>query len=295
MATKTYKLSKEQIDTLYSRVLPRSEKETKPQYTYWQLKADGVTYTAYTSGKVVVQGKDLFESEIYFKDVEIPVAISKNTYPQAGSDEVGCGDYLGPIVVGICLIPNESTAKLLLDAGLRDSKAMTENKIFELDRLIRKYATVTTIVLDPEHYNNWRTKGMNMVDIKCVLHKMAWERLQRKKALPGFRVIDGFCTAERYDKAIKGRTTVKGIQFIPKADSTYVSCMAGAVVARAKFLTEMEKMSNRLNTSLERGADEKANMSAVKCIRQNPELSLSDIAKLDFANTAKVRKLLTIY
>lgn len=294
MATKTIKQTKEQIDNLYNILLPQAEKETKPQYTYWQLKVKGIVYTAYTSGKVLIQGKDITESNKYIQEDSIPESVTNNRYPQAGSDEVGCGDYLGPIVVGICSIPNKKVANLLLDNGLKDSKDLSENKIMELDKLIRKHAIVSTIVLKPEQYNKWTAKGMNMVDIKCHLHKMAWEALQRKEDLPGLRVIDGFCTKERYDKTVKN-TTVKGIQFIPKADGEYVSCMCGAVVARAKFLRLMQAMEREWNTLFERGGNEKADMSAVKFVQEHSFDELEKVAKLNFANTKKVRKYLSVY
>lgn len=293
MAVKTYKLTKEAIEKAYSKLLPASSAESKPQYTYWQLKVNGITYTAYTSGKLVVQGKDISEAEQFIRDKSIEMAVC-NTYPQVGSDEVGCGDYLGPIVVGICYIENQQTAEYLLENGLADTKTLTDKKITELDRLIRKVARVSTIVLTPNKYNKWARQNLNMVEMKCQLHRMAWSEMQKKVNLPGLRVIDGFCTEERYKEAVNGKG-VQGIQFIPKADSNYVSVMCGAVVARAKFLREITKMENQWNFILEKGASDKANMSAVKFIQENGRDNLEKVAKLNFSNTKKVDKYVEVH
>lgn len=293
MAVKTYKLTKEAIEKAYGRLLPNSSSESKPQYTYWQLKVSGITYTAYTSGKLVVQGKDISEAERFIDEQDMKIART-NMYPQMGSDEVGCGDYLGPIVVGICYIEDQRTADYLLESGLADTKTLSERKILELDKKIRMVARVSTVVLTPEKYNKWARRNLNMVDIKCQLHRMAWSQMQKKVSLPGLRVIDGFCTEERYKEAVHGQG-VQGIQFIPKADSNYVSVMCGAVVARAKFLKEITKLENKWNFILEKGASETANMSAVKFIQENGRDNLEQVAKLNFSNTKKVDKYIEIH
>ena len=45
-----------------------------------------------------------------------------------GSDEVGTGDYFGPIVVTATLV-NKENRKLLEDLHIMDSKKMTDDKI----------------------------------------------------------------------------------------------------------------------------------------------------------------------
>ena len=59
MNTITKKMSKQEIFALKERVANQIQKESRPQYTFYQIKLRECTITAYTSGKVVFQGKDL--------------------------------------------------------------------------------------------------------------------------------------------------------------------------------------------------------------------------------------------
>lgn len=46
-----------------------------------------------------------------------------SSYPQAGSDEVGTGDFFGPIVVCAAVVPDEKTAE-----ELRKLKSPTQRR-----------------------------------------------------------------------------------------------------------------------------------------------------------------------
>ena len=94
MATLTKKMTKEEIIQLKNQLTPFILNESTPQYTYYQIKTKECTITAYTSGKVVFQGADLNWLEPEKKEES-----KKEAYDQAGSDEVGTGDYFGPVVV----------------------------------------------------------------------------------------------------------------------------------------------------------------------------------------------------
>lgn len=296
MASKTYRLNKPEIDNLYQRVLPISTRETKPQYTYWQLKTEAGTVTAYTSGKVLVQGKDITPIERMFnlKSSSIVANTEAVKYPQAGSDEVGCGDYFGPVVVGACVIPSKEVADLLIQEGIKDSKALSERSIYHLDQLIRRHCVYTIICLKPEKFNEWNREGKNMVEIKCILHKLAWDNLAKKTPLPGVRMIDGFCTEEVFTKYTKGQA-VKGITFQTKADSEYISCMAGAIIARAKFLREIDKMEKAWDTTFPRGASEQVDQAGWVFTTENTFVDLNKVAKTSFANTRKIEILRNIH
>ena len=98
-------------------------RETTPQYAKWQAKDGDTVITLYESGKVVFQGKDadlssdfwITTEKINSGKVEVKNSsdnkkkdkLDKTSYvnpriyysSSIGSDEVGTGDYFGPIVV----------------------------------------------------------------------------------------------------------------------------------------------------------------------------------------------------
>ena len=53
-------MSKKQIEQLKKQIDPYVLKVSQPAYTYYQAKLESCTITAYTSGKVVFQGKEPF-------------------------------------------------------------------------------------------------------------------------------------------------------------------------------------------------------------------------------------------
>lgn len=53
---------------------------------------------------------------------------SKNV---VGSDEVGTGDYFGPMIVAACYV-DQAMMPLLKQLGVKDSKAMTDPEICEI-------------------------------------------------------------------------------------------------------------------------------------------------------------------
>lgn len=97
------------------RELKIHTKESQPANTLWQIKTkSGIIISAYKSGKVVFAGNDLdFLDEP--DDEQFKVQKLKNgkisSYPQAGSDEVGTGDFFGPIVVCAAVVPDEKQLK----------------------------------------------------------------------------------------------------------------------------------------------------------------------------------------
>ena len=103
--------------------------EKTPPYAVFQVKQYDCVITLYESGKVMFQGlgadieasmwKDL-ENHFNDRDIDNEVKAKEEKeddktyyyYDAIGSDEVGTGDYFGPIIVTATLV-NKDTRKLL--------------------------------------------------------------------------------------------------------------------------------------------------------------------------------------
>ena len=121
------------------------QRDKKPPYSVFQAEEGGTIITLYESGKVMFQGisadidanmwKDL-ERHFNDRDIDSEIKNKENKeddktyyyYDAIGSDEVGTGDYFGPIIVTATLV-DKSTRKLLEDLKIMDSKKMTDEKI----------------------------------------------------------------------------------------------------------------------------------------------------------------------
>src|ERR1044071_5410107 len=160
----TTKLTPEQAATL--RVYLRDHDFVFRDVPYAEFAgAKGqVNVVFYTSGKLVVQGKGtrefiefvlepliLKEAKLGYEEVLNPEMLA----PRIGVDESGKGDFFGPLCVAGVYV-NESSVKVLKEAGVRDSKAISsERKIADLAELIKKTpgCVPTVIPIGNEAYN----------------------------------------------------------------------------------------------------------------------------------------------
>ena len=285
MTTITKKYSEKEIYALKKRLQNSILKESQPNYTYYQIKTKECTITAYTSGKVVFQGKDLSWMEDH------PSKKIDNQFPQAGSDEVGTGDYFGPVVVSASII-HEKDVETLKKLGIQDSKQINDEKIRKLAIEIKKICPHTILIVPPKKYNQIH-QSHNMVDIKCLLHNQAYLNLKNKGyPLPEFKIIDQFVQEKSYYRYLKNKEEViHNIHFETKAENKYLSVACASILARNAFLEYWDQMEEKYNFSFVKGASNKVDLCAKKFVNQFGTKELEQVAKLHFANTKKITNL----
>ena len=130
-STITLKLTSNQEEQLFATFNEFSS--TPPQYAKWQLKPENCVITCYTSGKTVFQGKDanIYAAAFMNEPVAPTTTTSMSQYPQAGSDEVGTGDYFGPVCVCASYVTKEDI-DFLVKLGVRDSKKLTDADMLKI-------------------------------------------------------------------------------------------------------------------------------------------------------------------
>ena len=108
----------------------------KNEFVSTLIKLDNVTITIYTSNKVVFQGKEAeYESSLWG---EVHEMIWKCKKEHIGSDEVGTGDYFGPICVCASYVTKDDI-DWLNSLGVNDSKTLTDERIIKIaPELIKK-------------------------------------------------------------------------------------------------------------------------------------------------------------
>ncbi len=283
MASVTKTMTKDEIFQLKESLSGMILKTSQPAYTYYQIKLEDCTITAYTSGKVVFQGKDLsWMEEETAPEQELP-------FPMAGSDEVGTGDYFGPVVVAACIVEKENE-KELKAIGIHDSKQITDNKIKKLAADIKKLCSHTILIVSPEKYNQVH-KAHNMVDIKCLLHNQAYVNLRNKGyELPEFMVIDQFVSEKNYYRYLsKEKDVIRNIHFETKAENKYIAVACASVLARNAFLEYWEKMEETYQFTFDKGSGTKVDECAARFVDQFGFENLGKVAKLHFKNTEKLK------
>lgn len=282
-------------------------RDKKPPYSVFQAEEGGTIITLYESGKVMFQGisadidanmwKDL---ESHYNNRDIDSEINKKEekendktyyyYDAIGSDEVGTGDYFGPIIVTATLV-DKSTRKLLEDLKIMDSKKMTDDKIRRCAPILMNKLPYVTFTLSNTKYNEMSSKGFNMNKIKAILHNRVLFELSNK-GIPYHKIIvDQFTTPRSYFSYLKQENItdkVTKITFLTKGESKHLSVAAASVISRYLFLQEMDKLSSKYKIDIPKGASPKVDNVAKKILDTYGKNELNKIVKLNFKNTEKI-------
>lgn len=279
-------------------------KDKTPPYAVFQAMEEDTTITLYESGKLMFQGTSAdidanlwidLEKKLNNRIINYDGSETKKkevdfmNFSTIGSDEVGTGDYFGPIVVTASFVSTEQF-EYLEKLGVRDSKKITDEKIKEIAvQLIEKIPHVTTI-MDNKTYNNAQEKNANMNKIKAYLHNKAIYTLMSKEKYNYAKiVIDEFCSKENYYKYLEGiDNVVNHITFLTKAEDQVFSVAVSSIISRYVFLREMDKLSDSIHIPLPKGAGEEVNKIGKEIITKYDKDKLNEIAKLNFKNTNKI-------
>lgn len=263
---------------------------TPPQYAKWQLKPENCVITCYTSGKTVFQGKDanVYAAAFMQGQDEIPNAATTNQYPQAGSDEVGTGDYFGPVCVCASYVIHDDV-DFLIKLGVRDSKQMSDADMLKIGPLLMERIPHSLLIVPPQKYNRVHESN-NLNAIKAKLHNQAYINLAKKIELPSFKIIDQFTPETSYYRYLKNEPQIiRGIHFETKAEDKYLSVAVGSIISRYGFLKTWEEMEKKYNMTLPKGSGDKVDIVAQAFVERYGLERLGEIAKLHFKNTEKIR------
>ncbi|MBR8664137.1 ribonuclease HIII [Bacillus paralicheniformis] len=298
-------------------VIERMQSHYRPHMTslsvqgaVFQAKPQGCTITAYRSGKVLFQGKNAEkEAERWTADAETPAAkkpASKKSIPSVyqppegigsmsviGSDEVGTGDYFGPITVA-CVYADKAKLPLLKELGVKDSKNLKDPQIVQIARDLIKTVPYSLLVLKNDKYNDLQKKGMSQGKMKALLHNQAITHLLKKLdcTRPEAILIDQFAEPAVYFKHLAGKNAIKErTYFSTKAEGIHLSVAAASIIARYSFLMEMDKLSKEAGMTLPKGAGPLVDEAAAKLIKKHGEGALRVFTKLHFANTQKAKRI----
>jgi ribonuclease HIII len=263
---------------------------TPPQYAKWQLKPENCVITCYTSGKTVFQGKDanVYAAAFMQGQDEIPNTATTNQYPQAGSDEVGTGDYFGPVCVCASYVTQDNV-DFLIKLGVRDSKQMSDADMLKIGPLLMERIPHSLLIVPPQKYNRVHESN-NLNAIKAKLHNQAYINLAKKIELPSFKIIDQFTLETSYYRYLKNEPQIiHGIHFETKAEDKYLSVAVGSIISRYGFLKTWEEMEKKYNMTLPKGSGDKVDIVAQAFVERYGLERLGEIAKLHFKNTEKIR------
>ena len=284
------------------------KRDNTPPYAIFQADTGDTIVTLYESGKAMFQGvsadieagmwesirkdKDNIDYFVDTKEVnikkDIEVEIPSNI-SSVGSDEVGTGDYYGPIVVTASFVSKDNIP-FLTELGVRDSKKLSDEQILKIVPKIIKKIPYKTIMLSNKEYNDNYGKDMNMNKIKAVLHNKVLTEMVKDNNYD-YIVVDQFEPEKSYYNHLSDvPNSLKGITFITKAEDKCLSVAVSSLISRYIFIKEMDKLGDKYGIFLPKGANYYVEDIGIKLVNKYGEKILHDIAKLNFSNTNRILK-----
>lgn len=284
------------------------KRDKTPPYAVFQADTGDTIVTLYESGKAMFQGvsadieagmwesirkdKDNIDYFMDTKDTKIKKEDQVDILSDiasVGSDEVGTGDYYGPIVVTASFVSKDNIP-FLTELGVRDSKKLSDEQILKIVPKIIKKIPYKTIMLSNKEYNDNYGKDMNMNKIKAVLHNKVLTEMVKDNDYD-YIVVDQFEPEKSYYNHLSDvPNPLKGITFITKAEDKCLSVAVSSLISRYIFIKEMDKLGDKYGIFLPKGANYYVEDVGIKLVNKYGEKILHDIAKLNFSNTDRILK-----
>lgn len=274
-------------------------RDKKIPYVVFQAQEEDTVITMYESGKVMFQGVSA--------DVDAAMwgtALENTKEKQAerkkenakyyncsavGSDEVGTGDYFGPIVVTATFVSKEDIP-FLEKLGVGDSKKIDDSKILKIAPEIAKKIKYKSVILSNREYNENYTKDINMNKIKAILHnRVLYQLVNEVRPKYDYIIVDEFAREARYYDYIKDQKVIqRNITFMTKAEDKNMAVACGSIISRYIFLKEFDKLCDSIHIPLPKGAGKDVDSIGEEVVEKYGEEKLKDIAKLNFKNTERI-------
>lgn len=205
-----------------------------------------------------------------------------------GVDEVGVGDYFGPLVSSAVFIPREKM-RFLSELGIKDSKKISDKKIKELAPIIQKNTINQVFFLSPHGYNQLNLQ-YNSNELKMFCHLNTISKVANETT-SDFVLIDQFSTLKSiknyYQKIMIDDNWAKipnfnaDISLLKKAENYSLAVACASILARNFFLNYMEQMSEEYKINFPLGAGNSVKEFAKKLFIDK-NINPKKVAKIHF-------------
>lgn len=242
----------------------------------------------YKTYKVVFQGKtdsEAFQHYQYWNNIINNVEKQFNII---GSDEVGVGDFFGPLVVTACYLKPKNW-ELLEKLNIRDSKTLSDQQIKTIAPELIANIDYCTLIINNEHYNSYFKKYKNSHVIKAIGHNQVINKLAHKTNCHQ-AIIDQFASSDKYYEYLKiaGEKNFLHLTFNTQAESKFIVVACAAIISRFYFLEKILELEAKYGIKIVLGAGKKVDIALNKIFNGQHFIPMNKIAKLHFKNYQKL-------
>jgi ribonuclease HIII len=301
----SFKATKSQIEKVIKHYRGYEIPPTN-DYTLFRAKFNRVNITIYKTETILFQGKNedseyMVWAEKFNLPTETVTEVKDNQHyyymSVIGSDEVGTGDFFGPIVVAACYVKTEYVNHLR-DLGVRDSKLLKDSQIIKLASKITATVPYSIMVLSNQKYNSMYQEGeVNQNIIKALLHNSVIgsliEKLDKTKDHVDVILVDEFIPKDKYLEYIaKHPHVITNIETVQKGEGVHLAIAAASILARYAFLKQLNQMSKDYGVTLLKGASEAVDKQIADILSEKGLGVLTNIGKLNFSNYERAKSIL---
>jgi ribonuclease HIII len=283
------------LDEWEVKVVDHREIDYGTQYRL-ERGPESVRLNVYTTGKMIVQGpssglKDLLTGRIAAREGKregANVARSRPNFdvtPRVGVDEAGKGDYFGPLVVAGVRITGKKAAEELQELGVRDSKTLGVSVAQSMaDRILEAVGpqNVRVVSLAPREYEARRSRAGN---VNKLLDEVDAKIIGELKEGVELVVVDQYATSawERLQTLVSEEVRMEVRQ---RAEDD-LAVAAASILARARFLRELRRLSGWVGFELPKGATHVVDAGR-RVFEERGEAGLEAVAKTSFRTTEQI-------
>jgi ribonuclease HIII len=258
--------------------------------------SETATLDVYHTGKVSEGGKESglkallrdwrLSQTAVGSDETVRGATRPNATPRIGTDEAGKGEYLGPLVVAGTRVLGPKKDLELREIGVRDSKTLGLRQVSEMAAGVRRILgpeNVRVISLAPREYEARRTNAGG--NVNRLLGELNAEIIDELKGEVEAIIVDAFGEKARSHVEPYVPRGVR-LEVRPRAEDD-AAVAAASILARARYLEEMERLSERVGFELPRGSTHVLE-AARRVVDELGEEGLAEVAKIHFSITRQV-------
>ncbi|HSL00319.1 MAG TPA: hypothetical protein VK869_08265 [Rubrobacteraceae bacterium] len=256
-----------------------------------------VTLNVFSTDKVVVQGKrdsalrDRLEGWLVGNPTgrvrgsrkSRTSEVVPDSTPRVGTDEAGKGEYFGPLVVAGVRVLDAGQSRRLQALGVRDSKTVANVRATRLAAEILGAVGVQNVrelTLLPREYAKRRKEAGSVQKLLGELHGEILCDLEDEVEVA---IVDSLGPGSGLDRHAPPGLRV---EMRPRAEDD-VAVAAASVVARARYLEEMDRLSEVVGFELPRGSTH-VREAVLRVHSERGMVGLEEVAKTHFSITERV-------
>jgi len=232
---------------------------TTNDYELLRIKDGEIDIVVYKSGKLVHNGSHASKEIIDF------ILTRERTFDYLiGSDEVGKGEWYGPLVVtAVALKPNDVAR--LRKIGVRDSKLLGKSEIERLTKEILASGVIyKNVVLMPETYNEryaeFRKEGKSLNDFLAWAHATAIKdvlSLVSDESTKIKIIIDKFDVEKTDIRLQRAKVKQPNIEVIQSSKGdTELPVSVASILAKHSFEERVDQLNEKFDVDLRNNAPE---------------------------------------